>query len=72
MSPLPKPAMLKWDDETLSRFWAYHSQFPENYFSYQKGRDVVAHVRDKLPAGASVLDYGCGTCYRICSMRGLS
>jgi 2-polyprenyl-3-methyl-5-hydroxy-6-metoxy-1,4-benzoquinol methylase len=60
MSPLPKPTMLKWDDETLSRFWAYHSQFPENYFSYQKGRDVVAHVRDKLPAGASVLDYGCG------------
>jgi 2-polyprenyl-3-methyl-5-hydroxy-6-metoxy-1,4-benzoquinol methylase len=60
MPVTPSPIVLKWDDETLSRFWAYHSQFPENYFSRQKGRDVVAHVRNKLPAGAVVLDYGCG------------
>jgi 2-polyprenyl-3-methyl-5-hydroxy-6-metoxy-1,4-benzoquinol methylase len=56
----PSPIALKWDDETLSRFWAYHAQFPENYFSWQKGRDVVAYVRKRLPAGATVLDYGCG------------
>jgi 2-polyprenyl-3-methyl-5-hydroxy-6-metoxy-1,4-benzoquinol methylase len=60
MSVTPRPAALKWDDETLSRFWAYHSQFPENYFSRQKGRDVVAYARSKLPAGGTVLDYGCG------------
>jgi 2-polyprenyl-3-methyl-5-hydroxy-6-metoxy-1,4-benzoquinol methylase len=60
MSVTTSPTALKWDDETLSRFWAYHSQFPENYFSRQKGRDVVAYVRNKLPAGAVVLDYGCG------------
>jgi 2-polyprenyl-3-methyl-5-hydroxy-6-metoxy-1,4-benzoquinol methylase len=60
MLDAPRPSPLKWDDETLSRFWSYYSQFPELYFSYQKGRDVVAYVRNKLPAGASVLDYGCG------------
>jgi 2-polyprenyl-3-methyl-5-hydroxy-6-metoxy-1,4-benzoquinol methylase len=60
MLATPGPSPLKWDDETLSRFWSYYSQFPELYFSYQKGRDVVAYVRNKLPAGASVLDYGCG------------
>jgi 2-polyprenyl-3-methyl-5-hydroxy-6-metoxy-1,4-benzoquinol methylase len=61
MMPMtPKPTALKWDDEMLSRFWAYHSQFPENYFSRQKGRDVIAYVRSRLPTGATVLDYGCG------------
>jgi 2-polyprenyl-3-methyl-5-hydroxy-6-metoxy-1,4-benzoquinol methylase len=60
MPVTPSPSALKWDNETLSRFWAYHSQFPENYFSRQKGRDVVAYVRNKLPSGAVVLDYGCG------------
>jgi 2-polyprenyl-3-methyl-5-hydroxy-6-metoxy-1,4-benzoquinol methylase len=60
MPVTPSPTALKWDDETLSRFWAYHSQFPENYFSRQKGHDVVGYVRNKLPAGAVVLDYGCG------------
>jgi 2-polyprenyl-3-methyl-5-hydroxy-6-metoxy-1,4-benzoquinol methylase len=60
MPVTPSPTALKWDDETLSRFWAYHSQFPENYFSRQNGRDVVAYVRNRLPSGAVVLDYGCG------------
>jgi len=56
----PQPAMLEWDEETLLRFWGYHSQFSENYFSYQKGRAVVAHVKPQLPDGATVVDYGCG------------
>ncbi|MFT4276117.1 MAG: class I SAM-dependent methyltransferase [Rhodopseudomonas sp.] len=55
-----QPAMLEWNEETLSRFWGYHSQFSENYFSYQKGRAVVAHVKSRLPSGSTVLDYGCG------------
>lgn len=60
MTALPQPTILKWDDETLSRFWAYYSQFPELYFSHQKGRDVVEFVRHLIPEGAGVLDYGCG------------
>jgi 2-polyprenyl-3-methyl-5-hydroxy-6-metoxy-1,4-benzoquinol methylase len=60
MSVPPSPPLLKWDEETLTRFWAYYSQFPELYFSHQKGRAVVEHVRNKLPPGAAVLDYGCG------------
>ncbi|ABD06248.1 Generic methyltransferase [Rhodopseudomonas palustris HaA2] len=60
MPATPRPTPLQWDNETLSRFWGYHSQFPENYFSYQKGRDVVGYVSSGLPTGATVLDYGCG------------
>jgi len=56
----PQPTMLEWDNETLSRFWGYHSQFPENYFSFQKGGAVVDHIKPRLPPGATVLDYGCG------------
>ncbi|MFT4108992.1 class I SAM-dependent methyltransferase [Propionicimonas sp.] len=56
----PQPAMLKWDNETLSRFWGYYSQFPELYFSRQKGRDVIKFVSGMIPKNATVLDYGCG------------
>jgi 2-polyprenyl-3-methyl-5-hydroxy-6-metoxy-1,4-benzoquinol methylase len=56
----PQPTMLKWDNETLSRFWGYYSQFPELYFSRQKGRDVIRFVGGMIPKGAAVLDYGCG------------
>lgn len=60
MTVLPQPTMLEWDEETLARFWAYYSQFPELYFSHQKGPDVVRSVRRLIPEGANVLDYGCG------------
>jgi 2-polyprenyl-3-methyl-5-hydroxy-6-metoxy-1,4-benzoquinol methylase len=54
------PRTIVWDEVTLARFWAYQARFPENYFSYQKGADVVRHVRAYLPQGARVVDYGCG------------
>lgn len=54
------PQPIVWDNATLTRFWAYQSQFPENYFSFQKGADVVRHVRRYLPGAARVVDYGCG------------
>lgn len=60
MISLPPPTNLVWDETTLSRFWAFHSQFSENYFSHQKGRSLVAYAKGQLPAGATVLDYGCG------------
>ncbi|PIT04871.1 hypothetical protein TSA1_32070 [Bradyrhizobium nitroreducens] len=60
MVSLPPPKMLVWDETTLSRFWAFHSQFSENYFSHQKGKSLVAYAKRQLPDGATVLDYGCG------------
>lgn len=60
MVSLPPPKTLVWDETTLSRFWAFHSQFSENYFSHQKGKSLVAYAKRQLPHGATVLDYGCG------------
>lgn len=54
------PRPIVWDDQTVRRFWAYQSQFPQDAFSYQKGASVVRHSRKFLPPGARVLDYGCG------------
>src|SRR6185437_12793213 len=54
------PDQIVWDHDTLVRFWAYHSKFPENYFSFQKGADVVRRVKRYIPQEASVVDYGCG------------
>ena len=54
------PHELVWTDELLTRFWSYYARFPETYFSYQCGAAVVARVRHTIPAGAEVLDYGCG------------
>lgn len=60
MISLPPPKTLVWDETTLSRFWAFHSQFSENYFSHQQGKSLVAYAKRQLPDGATVLDYGCG------------
>jgi 2-polyprenyl-3-methyl-5-hydroxy-6-metoxy-1,4-benzoquinol methylase len=60
MISLPPPTTLVWDEATLSRFWAFHSQFTENYFSHQKGKSLVAYAKRLLPVSATVLDYGCG------------
>ncbi len=53
------PQPIVWDDATLARFWAYQARFAENYFSYQKGADVVRRVRRILPQGSRGVDYGC-------------
>jgi 2-polyprenyl-3-methyl-5-hydroxy-6-metoxy-1,4-benzoquinol methylase len=58
--PTDDPRPLVWDDTTLARFWAYQARFPDIYFSFQKGADVVRRARHYLPQAARVLDYGCG------------
>lgn len=57
-SEAPRPIV--WDDQTVKRFWAYQSQFPQDAFSHQQGASVVRHSRKFLKPGARVLDYGCG------------
>jgi len=54
------PKEIVWTEELLARFWGYHAQFPEVYFSLMAGRSVVRQVARHIPKGARVLDFGCG------------
>lgn len=52
---------MPWNDETVGRFWAWQSQFPESYFTNLFGDRIVRRLRPHLRAeGGEVLDYGCG------------
>lgn len=52
---------LPWDDETVTRFWRWQSQFPEEYFTNQFGERIANTLARWLEGGRnSVLDYGCG------------
>lgn len=50
---------LIWTEESITRFWDWQSQFPENYFTYQFGEQIAEQLAPYL-RGADVLDYGCG------------
>jgi 2-polyprenyl-3-methyl-5-hydroxy-6-metoxy-1,4-benzoquinol methylase len=60
--------MMTWTPEKVSRFWDYQSRYPDNYFTFQVGKDLIRQVERYFPQGAStrsptagrVLDYGCG------------
>jgi 2-polyprenyl-3-methyl-5-hydroxy-6-metoxy-1,4-benzoquinol methylase len=64
-SPYP---MMEWTPEKVARFWDYQSRYPDNYFTFQVGKDLIKQVERYFPQGAStrsptagrVLDYGCG------------
>lgn len=60
-----QPAELVWTPEMVVRFWDYEANFPERFFTYRNGAEVVrqlrAHFRDK----ATILDYGCGPGYLL-------
>lgn len=52
---------LPWDDEKVTRFWRWQSQFPEEYFTNQFGGRIARILAPWLKSGnGSVLDYGCG------------
>lgn len=51
---------LVWDRELLEKFWDYESQFPENYFSYFCSDEIVKHLKQLIPAGSHIVDYGGG------------
>lgn len=57
--------LLVWTPEMISNFWDYESRFPENYFAYGRGPEIVRRLRPYLPPGRSILDYGCGPGYLI-------
>ena len=49
----------------MSRFWAYHSEFADHYFSYHFGENIVQELKRFWSANENILDYGCGPGFLI-------
>lgn len=47
----------------VKNFWDYESQFPEQYFTYQRSTEITRQISPFLAPGSRVLDYGCGPGY---------
>lgn len=60
-----KVTPLVWDEKLVIKFWDYYSQFPEKYFTYQFGGNIVTILSQNVKSGSAILDYGCGTGYLI-------
>lgn len=56
---------LQWTQEMAVRFWDYESNFPDRYFAYRHGAEVVRQLRRHLLGKGTVLDYGCGPGYLL-------
>lgn len=57
---MKKFELLHWTPEMVKTFWDYESQFPENFFAYRFGDEIIRRLLSYIPARGHVLDYGCG------------
>jgi 2-polyprenyl-3-methyl-5-hydroxy-6-metoxy-1,4-benzoquinol methylase len=53
-------AHLVWTPAMVRNFWDYQSRFPQVYFSFQHGPQIVELLGRHVAPGATVVDYGCG------------
>lgn len=60
-----KAVPLSWNDQLVNKFWDFYSQFPEEYFTYRYGKNIVDQIAIHFTPGSTVLDYGCGTGFLI-------
>ena len=60
-----KATPIAWDEKLVIKFWDYYSQYPELYFTYQFGGNIVNILSQKVKPGSAILDYGCGTGFLI-------
>jgi len=51
---------LIWDRKLLEKFWNYESQFPENFFSNFCSDEIVKCLKQLVPVGSHIVDYGGG------------
>ncbi len=56
---------LAWTPEMVARFWDFESNFPDRYFTYHHGAEMVRQLRRYFPGRGDVLDYGCGPGYML-------
>ena len=57
---MKKFELLHWSPEMVKTFWDYESQFPENFFAYRFGEEIIHRLLPYIPARGHILDYGCG------------
>jgi 2-polyprenyl-3-methyl-5-hydroxy-6-metoxy-1,4-benzoquinol methylase len=51
---------LTWTPELVEAFWDFESQFPERYFTYSKGAEIVRQLEPSIRGARAVLDFACG------------
>ena len=51
---------LRWTAERAERFWNFESRYPERYFTYRTGEEMIRLLQAYLPDNQPVLDFGCG------------
>jgi len=51
---------LEWTRDLVAKFWDYESRFPERYFTYSEGDEILRQFRPYLTQCDTILDYGCG------------
>lgn len=59
---------LVWTPDMVARFWDYESNFPERFFTFRNGAEMVRQLRPFFRGKASILDYGCGPGYLLDQM----
>src|SRR5260221_12898677 len=61
---------IEWNDENVKNFWDFYSHYPEFYFTYRFGKQIVNTLLPFMKTNAHVLDYGCGTGFLIKNLVG--
>jgi len=52
--------LLTWTPEMVKNYWDYEAQFPEKFFTYRRGKEIIRQINEYLKKDGTVLDYGCG------------
>lgn len=51
---------LIWTPELVEAFWDFEAQFPERYFTYGNGAEMMRQLEPSIRGARAVLDFACG------------